>query len=41
VLAEAQRLLGERAGRLEGEALRRSFLELVPAHRELAALDGR
>lgn len=36
VLATARRLLAERAGRIADPALRRSYLENVPAHRALA-----
>jgi hypothetical protein len=35
VLATAHSLLQERAAKIEDEEMRRSFLENVPAHREL------
>ncbi len=36
LLSEAHALLMQRADKISDEALRRSFLENVPAHRELA-----
>jgi hypothetical protein len=38
VLETAHRLLHERAAKIEDERLRRSFLEQVPAHREITQL---
>jgi hypothetical protein len=35
VLATAHRLLQERAARIEDERLRRSYLEIIPAHRAI------
>ena len=37
LLAAAHSLLQERAGRIDDEALRRSYLENVAANREIAA----
>jgi hypothetical protein len=38
VLETAHRLLQARAAKIEDERLRRSFLEQVPAHREITQL---
>jgi hypothetical protein len=40
VLAEAYATLQERAARITDEALRRSYLENVPYHREILAAWG-
>lgn len=37
ILSQAHRLLREQAARIENNAMRRSFLENVPAHREIVA----